>query len=154
MRIEARVELYISCHTYTPYSQRVYLVSSKDKDAKRLAKEAKFATRAATTAPGEANAKVAKPKKEEEAPFVNTTPRGEKKGSYNKLLVSSYRLTQYFRSHPTFICLWLQSKRLGMTGGKSKVSSNGEIKPEGQFVCSSSVTVMSVMLLLSLYKIL
>ena len=98
------------------------------KDAKRLAKEAKFAAKSAakatTTAPGEAKAKVAKPKKEEEAPFVNTTPKGEKKGSYNKLLVSSYRLTQYFRSHPTFICLWLQSKRLGTTGGKSKASSN------------------------------
>ena len=61
------------------------------KDAKRLAKEAKFAAKTAaakvSAAAGEAKAKVAKPKKEEEAPFVNTTPKGEKKGAYALLLL-------------------------------------------------------------------
>jgi len=54
------------------------------KEAKRLEKEAKLAAKAAkvpTAAPmGEKKAKVEKEKKEEDAPFVNITPKGEKKG--------------------------------------------------------------------------
>ena len=83
--------------TYTLQILNACILCLAKKDAKRLAKEAKFAAKSAakatTTAPGEAKAKVAKPKKEEEAPFVNTTPKGEKKGSYSKLLVNLYRLT-------------------------------------------------------------
>lgn len=57
------------------------------KEAKRLEKEAKLAAKALKTAVipgGEKKEKVkpAKEKKEEEAPFVNTTPKGEKKGAH------------------------------------------------------------------------
>jgi len=54
------------------------------KEAKRLEKEAKLAAKAAKvpapTPTGEKKAKVEKEKKEEDAPFVNITPKGEKKG--------------------------------------------------------------------------
>lgn len=59
--------------------------SSEKKNAKKLEKEAKLAAKAlktaANTAAGEKKAKVEKKKKEEEEeePFVNTTPKGEKK---------------------------------------------------------------------------
>lgn len=55
------------------------------REAKRLEKEAKLAAKAVKgpAAPaGEKKAKIEKEKKEEEAPFVNTTPKGEKKGEY------------------------------------------------------------------------
>jgi hypothetical protein len=55
------------------------------KEAKRLEKEAKLAAKAAKAAPatpaGEKKAKE-KASKSEEVPFVNTTPKGEKKGAF------------------------------------------------------------------------
>lgn len=54
------------------------------KEAKRLEREAKLAAKtskvAAATPAGEKKVKVEKEKKEEEPAFVNTTPKGEKKG--------------------------------------------------------------------------
>lgn len=56
------------------------------KEEKRLAKEAKFAAKAAkvagTTPAAEKKAKAEKKKEEEEQPFVNTTPKGQKKGEF------------------------------------------------------------------------
>lgn len=54
--------------------------------AKRLEKEAKLAMKAVKTpsganTPSEKKVKAEKKKEEEEAPFVNTTPKGEKKGA-------------------------------------------------------------------------
>ena len=55
------------------------------KEAKRLEKGAKLAAKAAKVAavapPGEKKAKE-KATKSEEVPFVNTTPKGEKKGAF------------------------------------------------------------------------
>lgn len=55
------------------------------KEAKRLEKEAKLAAKTAkvgaSTPAGEKKAKAEKAKKEEEPAFVNTTPKGEKKGA-------------------------------------------------------------------------
>jgi valyl-tRNA synthetase len=55
------------------------------KEAKRLEKEAKLAAKAlkttTVTSTGEKKAKVEKEKKEDEAPFVDNTPKGEKKGA-------------------------------------------------------------------------
>ncbi|KAH8105479.1 tRNA synthetases class I-domain-containing protein [Cristinia sonorae] len=70
------------------------------KEAKRLEKEAKLAAKAlktaAATPAGEKKVKAQKEKKEEEAPFVNTTPKGEKKdlsepmaAGYNPIAVES-----------------------------------------------------------------
>lgn len=60
---------------------------SAKKEAKRLEREAKLAAKAAkqtvvAAATGEKKAKEKKERKEEEdVPFVNTTPKGEKKGT-------------------------------------------------------------------------
>ena len=60
--------------------------SAAKKEAKRLEKEARFAAKAAKQAPtpsnGEKKQKLDKEKKENDAPFVNTTPKGEKKGMH------------------------------------------------------------------------
>ena len=75
--------------------------SSVKKEAKRLEKEAKLAAKALKTAvtPGGAKKeklKPAKEKKEDEAPFVDTTPKGEKKdmsqpmsSGYNPIAIES-----------------------------------------------------------------
>jgi uncharacterized membrane protein YebE (DUF533 family) len=60
------------------------------KEAKRLEKEAKLAAKAVKNAAsaavgvvaGEKKAKAEKKKEEEETPFVNATPKGEKKGAH------------------------------------------------------------------------
>ena len=58
--------------------------SPAKKEAKRLEKEAKLAAKAAklnaTAVVSEKKQKEKKEKKEEEAPFINTTPKGHKKG--------------------------------------------------------------------------
>lgn len=66
------------------------------KEAKRLEKAAKFAAKtskapppAAAAAPASEKKKPVKETKEEEAPFVNTTPAGEKKGKYLCTLLCS-----------------------------------------------------------------
>lgn len=59
--------------------------SAVKKEAKRLEKEAKFAAKAAKQAPTPSNekkTKLDKEKKENDPPFVNTTPKGEKKGMH------------------------------------------------------------------------
>ncbi|TFY51713.1 hypothetical protein EVG20_g10870, partial [Dentipellis fragilis] len=60
--------------------------SAAKKEAKRLEKEAKLAAKqtksGANTPTGEKKAKAEKKKEEEEPPFVNTTPKGEKKGAF------------------------------------------------------------------------
>ncbi|THV07564.1 hypothetical protein K435DRAFT_959639 [Dendrothele bispora CBS 962.96] len=78
--------------------------SAAKKEAKRLEKEAKLAAKAVKNAAanvagavtGEKKAKAEKKKEEEEAPFVNTTPKGEKKdlsqpmaAGYNPIAVES-----------------------------------------------------------------
>jgi peptidoglycan hydrolase CwlO-like protein len=57
---------------------------SAKKEAKRLEKEAKLAAKSQKAAVGavtDKKAKAEKVKKEEEPAFVNTTPKGEKKGA-------------------------------------------------------------------------
>jgi valyl-tRNA synthetase len=62
------------------------------KEAKRLEKETKLAAKtakaAALTPAGEKRAKE-KIAKSEDAPFVNTTPRGKKKGAFTHMLQSA-----------------------------------------------------------------
>ena len=62
------------------------IISLAKKEAKRLAKEAKNAAKsakvAATAGVSEKKQKEKKEKKDEDKPFVNTTPKGEKKGMY------------------------------------------------------------------------
>lgn len=74
------------------------------KTAKRLEKEAKLAMKSvktasgASTPAGEKKAKVEKKKVEEEVPFVNTTPKGEKKGANGtKCGVACQLICSYFR---------------------------------------------------------
>lgn len=55
------------------------LAKKKENEARLALKAAKAAKAAATAPAGEKKAKKEKGK-EEEAPFVNTTPKGEKKG--------------------------------------------------------------------------
>ena len=55
------------------------LAKKKENEARLALKAAKAAKAAATAPAGEKKAKKEK-EKEEEAPFVNTTPKGEKKG--------------------------------------------------------------------------
>ncbi len=61
--------------------------SAAKKEAKRLEKEAKLAAKVAKQPPftpssnGEKKQKADKDKKDGDAPFVNVTPKGEKKGS-------------------------------------------------------------------------
>lgn len=92
-RPRVQVSTKILSHAHLHKLNACCLHSAK-KDAKRLAKEAKFAAKSAakatTAVAGEAKAKVAKPKKEEEAPFVNTTPKGEKKGMHGVVLYRGY----------------------------------------------------------------
>ncbi|TFK71398.1 hypothetical protein BDN72DRAFT_958079 [Pluteus cervinus] len=70
--------------------------SAAKKEAKRLEKEAKLAAKVAKAPAQEKKPKVEKEKKEEEQPFVNTTPKGEKKdlsqpmaAGYNPIAVES-----------------------------------------------------------------
>ncbi|PCH34745.1 hypothetical protein WOLCODRAFT_79194 [Wolfiporia cocos MD-104 SS10] len=102
---------------------------SAKKEAKRLEKEAKLAAKvakvAAATPAGEKKVRAEKEKKEEEAPFVNTTPKGDKKdlsqpmaSGYNPIAVESawydwWEAQGFFR--PAF-------------------TPEGNVKPEGQFV--------------------
>jgi valyl-tRNA synthetase len=81
--------------------QRPFFVSSfftAKKEAKRLEKEAKLATKAAKTpvaVAGEKKAKIEKEKKDH-VPFVNLTPKGEKKGKqviFIRMLSISYKKT-------------------------------------------------------------
>lgn len=64
-------------------SDRLSILAKKE--AKRLEKEAKLAAKhlkqATSTPAGEKKAKADKEKKEQEPAFVNTTPKGEKKGA-------------------------------------------------------------------------
>ena len=67
------------------------------KKAKQLEKEAKLAAKAvknaatAAVGSGEKKVKAEKEKKEEEAPFVNTTPKGEKKGAHTYCYTANQR---------------------------------------------------------------
>jgi len=76
------------CTILSPHRPSVhpYFYPAK-KEAKRLEKEAKLAAKAAKVGPTPAAASDKKPKAEKEKkekdveqPFVNTTPKGEKKG--------------------------------------------------------------------------
>jgi hypothetical protein len=70
--------------TFLARSHAFYTRSAK-KEAKRLEKEAKLAAKSQKTVvaavTSDKKAKADKAKKEEEPAFVNTTPKGEKKGS-------------------------------------------------------------------------
>ena len=123
------------------------------KEAKRLEKEAKLAAKAAkavatTTPAGEKKVKE-KAAKDEVAPFVNTTPKGQKKGEFvlhwtdawsyciRRTLALGiewelFSTERHAHSLPLQICRgpWLQdtirllSKPPGTIGGSSKVSSS------------------------------
>ncbi|KAI0051297.1 hypothetical protein FA95DRAFT_1554638 [Auriscalpium vulgare] len=103
--------------------------SAAKKEAKRLEKEAKLAAKAAkvtsSTPAGEKKAKAEKEKKEEEAPFVNTTPKGEKKdlsqpmsSGYNPIAVES-AWYDWWHAEGFF---------------KPELGPDGHPKPEGLFV--------------------
>jgi hypothetical protein len=70
---------------HTTYKLIARVFCSAKKEAKRLEKEAKVAAKTAKVVPaGEKKAKAEKAKKEEEPEFVNTTPKGEKKGMFRR----------------------------------------------------------------------
>ncbi|KIK07612.1 hypothetical protein K443DRAFT_673192 [Laccaria amethystina LaAM-08-1] len=99
--------------------------SAAKKEAKRLEKEAKLAAKSAKAAPS-AEKKVKAVKKDDtEAPFVNTTPKGEKKdlsepmaAGYNPLAVES-SWYDWWSAQGFF---------------KPQLTADGKPKPEGQFV--------------------
>lgn len=78
-----------------------------------MEKEAKLAAKAskvtANTATGEKKAKAEREKKEEEPPYVNTTPKGQKKGAPNflfcdVLILNSIGLSLFLcRHHPAYV---------------------------------------------------
>ena len=71
------------------------LAKQKENEARKAAKAAKAAKTAATApAGGEKKAKKEK-EKEEEAPFVNTIPKGEKKGVFAITLSPSVLRTEH-----------------------------------------------------------
>lgn len=80
-------------------------IPTAKKEAKRLEKEAKLAAKvakvAATTPAGEKKAKAEKEKKEEEAPFVNNTPKGQKKGAETDI-VSINIASSWYRPFRTY----------------------------------------------------
>ncbi|KAF5368392.1 hypothetical protein D9758_002352 [Tetrapyrgos nigripes] len=107
--------------------------SAAKKEAKRLEKEAKLAAKAVKNAAasavgavtGEKKAKAEKKKEEEEAPFVNTTPKGEKKdlsqpmaAGYNPVAVES-AWYDWWNAQGFF---------------SPQFTPDGKIKPEGLFV--------------------
>ncbi|KAJ3874087.1 tRNA synthetases class I-domain-containing protein [Lentinula edodes] len=104
--------------------------SAAKKEAKRLEKEAKLAAKAvknptAVTTGGVKKAKVEKEKKEEEAPFVNTTPKGKKKdlsqpmaNSYNPIAVES-AWYDWWNAQGFF---------------SPRFTTEGNVRPEGLFV--------------------
>ncbi|KZT01902.1 uncharacterized protein LAESUDRAFT_763338 [Laetiporus sulphureus 93-53] len=103
--------------------------SAAKKEAKRLEKEAKLAAKvakvAAASPAGEKKAKAEKEKKPEEAPFVNTTPKGAKKdlsqpmaSGYNPIAVES----AWYE--------WWDAQRFF----SPQLTPEGQIKPEGLFV--------------------
>ncbi|CAL1702390.1 unnamed protein product [Somion occarium] len=104
--------------------------SAAKKDAKRLAKEAKFAAKAAaakvTNVASEAKAKVAKPKKEEEPAFVNTTPKGEKKDLSQPLSATGYNPLAVEAAWYD----WWEAQGFF----KPQLGPDGKARPEGQFV--------------------
>ncbi|KAI0075022.1 hypothetical protein K474DRAFT_1664724 [Panus rudis PR-1116 ss-1] len=110
--------------------------SAAKKDAKRLAKEAKFAAKAAAAkvaaaAPGggEKKAKATKKKEEEEVPFVNTTPKGEKKDVTQPLPATGYNpIAVEAAWYDWWEAQGFFSPQLG---------PDGKPKPEGQFVVPS-----------------
>lgn len=107
--------------------------SAAKKEAKRLEKEAKYAAKAAKVTAAPANEKKAKVEKvkekekvEEEAPFVNTTPKGEKKDlslpmsstGYNPIAVEA-AWYDWWEAQGYF---------------KPQLTADGKVKPEGVFV--------------------
>ncbi|KIY44702.1 hypothetical protein FISHEDRAFT_67400 [Fistulina hepatica ATCC 64428] len=101
--------------------------SAAKKEAKRLEKEAKLAAKVAkaAVAPSERKNKAEKARKEEEQPFVNTTPPGQKKdmsqpmaAGYNPIAVES-----------AWYDWWLEQGFF-----KPQLTANGKSKPEGIFV--------------------
>ncbi|KAI0338116.1 hypothetical protein BDW22DRAFT_1338444 [Trametopsis cervina] len=109
------------------------MICAAKKEAKRLEKEAKLAAKAtkvvASTPAGEKKVKAEKKKEEEEAPFVNTTPKGEKKDlsqpmantGYNPIAVESAWYD------------WWEAQGFF----RPQLTPEGEIKPEGLFVIPS-----------------
>ncbi|EMD35801.1 hypothetical protein CERSUDRAFT_84897 [Gelatoporia subvermispora B] len=125
----------VTSGTSTPVPEGAAAPSKNEekKKAKRLEKEAKFAAKAAQKAAaassGDKKAKTEKErvKKEEEAPFVNTTPKGEKKdlsqpmaSGYNPIAVEA-AWYEWWEAQGFF---------------RPQFTPEGEIKPEGRFVIS------------------
>ncbi|KAI0933299.1 hypothetical protein AcV7_004806 [Taiwanofungus camphoratus] len=106
--------------------------SAAKKEAKRLEKEAKIAAKtakvSAATPAGEKKAKAEKERKAEDAPFVNITPKGEKKdlsqpmaSGYNPIAVESAWYD------------WWEAQGFF----SPQMAPDGGIKPEGVFVIPS-----------------
>ncbi|CCL98448.1 uncharacterized protein FIBRA_00446 [Fibroporia radiculosa] len=105
-------------------------ISIAKKEAKRLEKESKLAakvTKVAAATPAAAKKVKAEKEKQEEAPFVNTTPKGEKKdlaqpmaSGYNPIAVESAWYD------------WWEAQGLFVP----QLTPEGGVKPEGQFVIS------------------
>ncbi|KAL6303664.1 tRNA synthetases class I-domain-containing protein [Sparassis latifolia] len=102
---------------------------AEKKKAKRLEKEAKLAAKvvklSVQTPAGEKKVKVEKEKKEEEPPFINTTPKGEKKdlsqpmsSGYNPIAIESAWYD------------WWETQGFFAP----QLTPEGNIKPEGLFV--------------------
>ncbi|GJE94069.1 valyl-tRNA synthetase-like protein [Phanerochaete sordida] len=106
--------------------------SAAKKEAKRLEKEAKLAAKqakvTATTPAGEKKAKAEKKKKEEEevTPFVNTTPKGEKKDVTQPMSNSGYDPIAVEAAWYD----WWEAQGFF----KPQLTPDGKVKPEGQFV--------------------
>ncbi|KAH9916527.1 tRNA synthetases class I-domain-containing protein [Fomitopsis serialis] len=102
--------------------------NAEKKKAKRAEKEARLAAKVATAGPasGDKKAKPAKEKKkDEEVPFVNTTPKGEKKdvsqpmgSGYNPIAVEA-AWYDWWEAQDFF---------------KPQLTPDGKVKPEGSFV--------------------
>lgn len=104
--------------------------SAAKKEAKRLEKEAKLAAKqakvAASTPAGEKKAKAEKKKKEEEeTPFVNTTPKGEKKDVTQPMSNSGYDPIAVEAAWYD----WWEAQGFF----KPQFTPDGKIKPEGKF---------------------
>ncbi|KAL0066865.1 valine--tRNA ligase [Marasmius tenuissimus] len=117
-----------------PKQQNVQDPNSKSaakKKAKQLEKEAKLAAKAVKNAAtgvvgsGEKKAKAEKEKKEEEAPFVNTTPKGEKK-DLSQPMASGYNPQAV---EAAWYDWWSAQGFFA-----PQLTSEGKVKPEGLFV--------------------
>ncbi len=103
------------------------LAKKKENEARLALKAAKAAKAAATAPAGDKKAKKEKEKdKEDEAPFVNTTPKGDKKGAQPPAITyhpASHHAHKTSRSRWPAATTQLLSKLPGTTGGTLRATS-------------------------------